>query len=272
VSAAAPPAPAHLATTLTSPGPPGPAPAPPPAPLTGRAVDRGSVRHATLQVLEWEVDGASKVVGDARIGFGHLRGIATVGGRLEAVGLEVDGTLNVNGVAEVAHRLSLRGTGHFGAALHAGELTVDGRLETPTDLVVDGAADLAGHLDLRGGLRTGALTFRGSLLVVGDLLATGPLVGTLTGDGRAASVRAPTVEIRRPRELPWRRAPEFRTLRIEGEELRLEGVVAEFVQAERIHLGPGCRIARHEGRIVERHRSAVVGPSVRSDIPPGYSR
>ena len=72
--------------------------------------------------------------------------------------------------------------------------------------------------------------------------------------------------------LPWETKGTLRTLRIEGREVHLEGVTVEFLRADAIFLGEGCRVARHEGTIVARHRTAVVGPSAVSHPWAGLSR
>src|SRR5690348_14363480 len=91
---APPPAPASAPRT---PAVPAPAPAPArQAPLTGAVTDVDA-RHETLRVLDWTVEGSSKVVGDAEVGFARVHGLAAIGGKLTAAGVTVDGSISVRG-------------------------------------------------------------------------------------------------------------------------------------------------------------------------------
>lgn len=271
-------APAPVAPPSSPPAPPpsNAPPATPPAPppeLTGSSRDTGAVRHETLRVLDWSVRGASKVLGDATVGFARLQGIITVGGKLTATDVRAEGTLNVLGPIEIGHRLALRGEGKFSKSLRTFELSSKGRLDLGGDLVATGPVELEGVTELQGGLTAGALTLRGSLLAPGEIALQGDLDATLEGRSVVGPIRAGRVTIRRPTFPPWRRSGELRTLRLEGTELRLEGVVAEFVKGTAIYVGAGCRLARVEGPIVERHRDSTVGPSaVTDDIPGGLWR
>ena len=251
------------------------APAAPPAapPLEGELHDEGSARHDRVRVQVWSVEGASKVLGEAAVGLARTRGLVTVGGKLSAVEFSARGTLNVGGATQVEHGLVIDGTGRFSAPVRTGDLSARGTLELKGDLRATGAVLLEGKNELAGGLDAASLTLRGSLRAPGEIRVAGELRAVLTGVSRVGPVRAGLVTIERPRFPPWKRNGTLSTLRIEAREAHLEGVTVEFLRAESIYVGPGCRIARYEGRIVERHRGSTVGPSAVSDhIPPGLWR
>jgi cytoskeletal protein CcmA (bactofilin family) len=141
-------------------------------------------------------------------------------------------------------------------------------VEVAGAISVDGAAELNGRCEIGEGLSAGSLRFTGELQLPDAVRVVGDIHGSLSGRSRAASLRAGSVEIvrARPHLPPWGPPGTLEVLRIEANEVRLEGVVAEFVKSDRIYLGRDCRISRVEGQIVERHRSAQVGPSRVSDV------
>ena len=251
--------------------PPAAAPAVPPPPLTGTVSDRGAVRHDELRTLEWTVEGASKVLGSAEAGFAHLHGMVTIGRALTAVDLGARGTLTVEGTARLTGRLRLTGTGRFLSGLRAAALTADGRLEVAGDLEVTDEAVVGGITEVGGALRAGTLTFSGEFRVAGPVSA-GAVTGTLEGRCRTGPIRAASIAIGRPVGAPWKSPGRLTTLRIEADTAYLTGVTVAYLRADAVHLGPDCRVARLEGRLVERHRSARVGPSSISEPPPGISR
>jgi cytoskeletal protein CcmA (bactofilin family) len=274
-AAPAPATPAHPAAASPSPAASvPPAPLPPLPPLTGASADVGAARHDVLRVLDWTVRGASKVLGDATVGFARIRGVATVGGKLAATEVTVRGTLNVLGTTEVAHRFAGTGTARFSASVRSAEFASNGRTVIEGDLRAARGVELTGNAEVSGNLEAASLHFRGTLTTPGAVRLAGDLHATLLeGRSHVGLLVARGIWIVQPRFPPWRTPGTLQTLRIEGTEVHLEGVVAEFVKGDAIHLGPGCRISRVEGPVVERHKDAFVGPSaVSEDIPAGLWR
>ncbi|HEY6238897.1 MAG TPA: hypothetical protein VIZ68_06925, partial [Thermoplasmata archaeon] len=94
--------------------------------------------------------------------------------------------------------------------------------------------------------------------------------GRLAGTSRATTLQADRVVVRRSGFRGRHATFEVRT--IEAKEADLEGVVAEYVRADRIALGPGCQIARIDGEVTRVHASSHVGPVSRSPAPYGLTR
>lgn len=249
---------------------PAAAPPIPPPPLTGSVTDVDA-RHDALRVLDWTVKGSSKVVRDAEVGFARVRGFAAVGGKLTAAAATVEGTIAVGGRVHLAGALRLRGEAELGEEVVLGELELAGRLAAAGALRCHGNATVAGRLEVRTDLEAAVLKFTGQLIVPGTLRATS-VDGTLEGLSKVERIRADRIELRSPSFPPWKPKGTLHGLRIEAREARLEGVTLEFLEADEIYLGPECRIARVEGTIVERHRSARVGPSAVSTPWSGLTR
>jgi cytoskeletal protein CcmA (bactofilin family) len=240
-------------------------------PLIGATSDAGAGRHETLRVRDWRVVGASKVVGDADVGFADLRGNVTVGGAFRAADVRSRGQLSVNGITVVEGPLRANGYSEFSGAVRAERLETSGFFGVTADLAVTGTAAVTGRAEVAGSLSAGTLHLSGSVAVRGAVTVD-RLEGELRGASKTGPIRANSIELRAVRFPPWRAPGSLTTLRIEAHEVRLEGATVEFLRADRISLGPHCRVARVEGRIVERHRSSYVGPFARGWIAPGLSR
>jgi cytoskeletal protein CcmA (bactofilin family) len=267
-----------MAASPTTPPPPilpvrtAPSAAPPaPAPLEGEMWDTGAGRHETLRVRDWRVRGAAKVVGDAEVGFAVLAGSVTVGGSFRAADVTSRGQLTVNGTTRIEGPLRLDGYSEFSSEVRAQEMTSTGYLGVSADVIVPGRVTLRGRAEILGGLTAGTVSLGGTL-VAGGPVTVDRLEGELTGESKTGPIRANTVEFRAARFPPWKAPGTLTTLRIEATEVRLEGVTVEFLKADRIELGPHCRVARVEGRVVQRHRSASVGPFATGWIHPGLTR
>ncbi len=245
--------------------------APPPggAPPPGDLDDRGAVRRDAVRARAWRAEGATRVVGDVDCERADLNGLVTIGGALTAREAVARGTLEVRGPVHVAGSLSLEGTARVATGIAAGTLRIRGQLTAGADVRVDGPAEWAGHLDARGDLRAGAVVFDGRLTIDGALTATS-IDGRLRGRSQASRLTAERVVLRAPLRLGPR--GELTVLRIDAHEVDLEGVVCEYVRADRIILGAGSHVARVDGTIVRQHPRAHLGPESRSPPPPGLSR
>ncbi len=247
------------------PAPPAAPAGPPPADVD----DHGSVRRDAVRARRWEATGAARVVRDVDADRVDLGGLITIGGALRAREVASRGTLEVGGPVEVAEALTIEGSARIGAGLSAGSAHLRGRLECGGSLRVTGRTEWTGHLDARGDLAGGPVLFDGRLTLDGALTAT-TLDGRLRGRSRADRLAAERITLRAPRRLGPR--GELTVLRIDAREVDLEGVVCEYLRADRIVLGAGCEIARVDGTIVRQHAGGHVGPVSRSPPPPGLSR
>jgi cytoskeletal protein CcmA (bactofilin family) len=274
MAATAAPTPSVPVPTASAPAarPPIPPTAPPaPEPLTGEANDISVGFHEKLRVRDWRVQGASKVAADAEVGFASLQGTVTVGGTLRAAEVTSKGVLSVSGKTEVRGPLAVTGHGEFGAELRANDLTSFGTLAVRGNLTVLGVARLSGRTEVAGALGAGTIKLNGSLEVRGPVSAD-RIEGELWGPSRVDSIRAGSIDLSAPRFPPWKPRGQLYTFRIEATEVRLEGVTVEFLKADRIVLGPHCQVSRLEGEISEQHRTAYVGPEVKSEILVALSR
>ncbi|MGI0131580.1 MAG: hypothetical protein ACREDK_00550 [Thermoplasmata archaeon] len=232
--------------------------------------DLGASRHDAITAQRWVAQGTSKVLGEVDVEEATLHGGIAIRGTLTADRVHLDGYLEVEGPTRVAHQLALAGDARFTSDVRAGEMRGEGSIEVGGPLVVAGTLAWTGHLDVRGDVRAAALRFDGRLTVQGNLYAD-TVEGTLRGASRVQNILAPSIAIDRHAPLFGAKGC-LDALRIEGREVRLAGVVAQYLRADRASLGPDCHIARLDGTIVRRHASARVGPESTSPRPYGLRR
>lgn len=258
MSAAAPAAVARAGAVPPTPRPP------------GELTDRGAARRDRVHAERWVADGATKVAGDVDVGSAEVGGLTSVGGRVAAEDLTASGTIEVAGETHVARTLRVSGVGRFDGPVTAAEVEAAGEARFGAGLALDRALRFRGRVEVVGRLNAYLVRGDGQLSVGGPVTAH-EIVLRLRGPSRAERLEADLVSVGRLGG-PWGPGEALRVERIDAREALLEGVVAQYLKADRITLGPGCHIARADGVVVRRHRSSHVGPESRSPPPRGLSR
>lgn len=259
---------------MSTPAVPAGAPASVPTPRAGLLRDRGAVRHDTIDVARWTVNGTAKVAAHATVGDLRLRGLVSVGGRLGAGAVRGEGTLEVAGPIEVARSLSLKGTLRAGAPVHAGSLTIGGTVRATGPLTIDGTAAVTGLLESPS-LAAGGVQLVGGARIPGPVAAStffarlretshfGPIVGrSVVLYGKVPNIVDKVLF----------HECDVTADRIEAETVNLEGVDVAFVRAPQVVLGRYCHVTQVEGTIVRQHPSSFVGPESRTPPPYGLRR
>jgi len=182
--------------------------------------------------------------------------------------LVVTGTVTGRGDVQ-ADRVKVVGTLSVEGSLEARALHVVG----PCKLARDGCGgdwELVGPLSAQGNLRVERLSLCGRLTVTGEVVSQ-DLDIELRGPSRVAALRGGRVKVK-PRDLLrgffGRNRGRLEARVVEGEDVHLEGVVAEEVRGRRIRLGPGCVVGRVEySETLSVDPGAEVREKIRKDSP-----
>ncbi|MCI4339184.1 MAG: hypothetical protein L3J68_02480 [Thermoplasmata archaeon] len=232
-----------------------------------------------MRATSWTTTGIAKVQGDVDVGTGTASGLVSIAGKLTAGTFRSRGTLEVVGPADVRDRLSLDGTVHFQAGVHAGELSSNGTVRCGGDLRVDRSLSATGLVEAPSA-HVGLFDLTGSAQISGDLEALLSVRARFHGDTRIERVRAHRVELHGPPPsvIPtllrtvFGGAATVEVHRIEADTVELSAVNVQFVHAREVVLGPGAHVTTVEGTIVRQHATSRVGPESRSARPHGLSR
>jgi len=263
------PTPAVPTRPATVPAPPA-KPAPPP-PRSGDLTDQGAVVREATRARSWTLKGWGKVAGALDLDRLSVDGDLAVSGAALVDRCDSHGHLTIDGPTTGTGPWTLDGEHRFGGAVRVQALRSRGRLDVKGALTVEQALDAEGTLDVTGELSAASVRWHGAARVGGDVVAPEIQI-TVGGLSKVAALRGDRVRVDRPRGRPGKEPPTLEVLEIEAQEATLVGVVAQHVRADRILLGPGCRISGYEGTLVSRDRHAVVGPQRRSAPPPGLWR
>jgi cytoskeletal protein CcmA (bactofilin family) len=210
------------------------------------------------------------VTGDIDVDTALVDGTASIGGKVVATELRVDGTLEVSGDSSVRHVVKLDGSSRLGGTLHAGDLDVRGAVRIAGAVDVDRSITWRGILEVGGPVRASRVAGEGRIEVA-DALNAKEVDLVLDAPSRIRTITAETVRVRVKRR-PFQDPPALELERIEADLVDLEGVHLEYLRAGRINVGSGCRIARFDGQVVRRHGNARLGPSSISPRPHGLWR
>jgi len=250
--------------------PPAAPAAPSEPPLAGELSDTGVARRDRVRTLRYATHGSVRIDGDLTAGTVHLHGLTNVGGRVNADHLRLEGSLDTAGDVDIASEATLKGRTSIGGSLRVGDVTVGGRLHVAGGIAANGGARFIGVVSATGPLTARSLGFTGALEVAGHVESP-YIVGKLRGRSVVGTLHGQHVRIVRAGLLPFGAAT-LTVDSIEASEVDLAGVRCEYLRAERIRLGPGCRITRVDGPIARQHRSARVGPAAIVDAPAGMTR
>ncbi len=259
------------AATPTSPPSAPAAAAPAPPPRSGDLVDNGAMVRDGLRARSWRIRGLARSTKDVELDELELRGDLAIDGTLVADRGDVEGHLSTAGEARGSGAWRLSGESRFGGALRVGGLVAKGRVDVRGDLASSGPVRLDGSLDVLGGIEAAGFVADGSLTAVGELHSP-EFTLVIRDASKVAALRCPRITVTRPTP-PWASEPPvLDALEIEGKEVRLAGVTARYVKADRLAIGPGCQISEVDGSIVSQSPRSHVGPQVRSPRPKGLTR
>lgn len=252
---------------------------PPAAPLAGAIRQAGASRVTSVRTLEWSARGFTKVLGNVEVGRGVTSGSLAIGGSLTGGELDLSGTTRVECDVRAAKSLRTRGSFRAGGSLFGRTVRLSGMGHISGGVEISEGLRWDGSLDVGQDVRSDAVRFHGSLHVLGTLRAR-TISGVVERLSSVGAIEADWVEIRRrppllPFALPILPPPAWHTLavaRIEATEAHLSGVRAHRLKADRIWLGPNTHVEYVEGTIVERDKTAHVGPESESPPPPGMNR
>ncbi len=265
--AATPPAPAPPKPPANPAASAPPPPAPPP-PRSGDLSDSGASVRDSVRARSWRIQGRARASKELEVDELHLEGDLAVGGKVIADRCEVKGRLSAAGEGRGTGAWGLDGETRLGGALHVGALAVQGRLDVRGELGVTGALQVAGSLDVQGAVSASSIHLDGSVAATGAVAAP-EAAFVIRGPSKLAALHTRRLTVTRP-AAPWdSEPPVLDVLEIEAEEARLAGVVARYVKAARISIGPGCRITEIDGAVVAQSPRSHVGPQVKSPRPKG---
>jgi len=244
-------------------------PAPSPPPRSGDLQDSGAVRRDAVRAHRWSASGAAKVLGDVDVDEATLSGLTSIRGDVTGGSISASGTCDILGSVRLTGAFRGSGTTTIGKGVSAEEIDLSGAASVHGPVESSGRVRWAGSLETGEGVSAARVEFEGRGVVPGAIVAK-EVEGRIRGDSRFGSISADRVRITRPARLFAQ--GELRVLTIEGKDVELEAVVAQYVKAERVALGAHCQIARVDGTITRRHPTARVGPASQSPPPYGLSR
>ncbi|HTT26027.1 MAG TPA: hypothetical protein VMH90_03570, partial [Thermoplasmata archaeon] len=219
----------------------------------------------------WTLKGRAKVTGPVELDELSVHGDLAIAGPAQVDRWEADGHLTVEGEASGKGPWRCAGEHRFGAGVTVQSLEARGRVDVGGTLQAVQQIAVHGTLDVGGDVRGGAVAWHGAAAITGEVRASSIAITTV-GPSKVAALRADTIRVDRPGGRFAANPATLDVLEIEGKDVHLTGVVAQYVKADRITVGPGCRLAQVDGTVVSRDASSHIGPQSRSPKPYGLSR
>ena len=206
------------------------------------------------------VSGSGTVNGNVRCeGQFSSSGAAKIRGTLEAAGLQVSGSCELDRDCTVQRRLEASGAAKFGGAVQANSIVFSGATTCGADVSAEDFR-CSGICRIPGLLNAENVEFR------------------LCGDSDVGDIGGSSILVRpeHKRGLYRFRHNELRTGTVEGDNVDLEYTVANTVRGNVVRIGPGCKVRR-----VEFSESLVVSPEAQvkeqvqvdqRELPEGFAQ
>jgi cytoskeletal protein CcmA (bactofilin family) len=224
-----------------------------------------------VRARSWLLRGQAKVTGSVELDALSVIGDLSVAGAARVDRWESQGRVTVLGEANGTGAWTLSGEQRFGSALTTGSLRSKGRLDVHGALQLQQELSIEGSLDVEGDVTAPTLSWNGAVSISGTVAARS-VTATIRGDSKVARIRADRVVVHRASSPFYREPPTLDVLEIEAQEVQLAGVVAQFIRAAKITVGPGCRVSEVDGTVVSVDRGSHVGPQVKSTKWHGLTR
>lgn len=202
------------------------------------------------------ISGAGKIEGDVVAQEIHVSGSAKCEGRVEAKEMHVSGSV-VFAKDVVADELKVSGSGRVEGSAQVKEFKCSGSFRAAKDLSGEYIKS-SGRLHVASNLECDIFKASGGF-EIGGLLSADRVDIDLAGKSQAREIGGETISVRRR---GWRDrgilldglvrlfagsgAAELRVAQIEGDDVALEGTVADVVRGKRVDIGEGCRIGKVE--------------------------
>lgn len=209
-----------------------------------KIVGSGSVKGNPVQTREFKVAGSARVSGDLQADTAKIAGSCQFDGSVQVDDFRSSGSVRIAG------------------SLHADDVESSGFLQVAEDVRAD-------DLHLSGSFRAGGPVecddFRsvGAFRIEGELHAADVDI-QLAGDSYVRSIAANDVDVRVTGGL-FRTQGALKAERIVAQDVYLEGVEADYVEGQDVHVGPHCRIGTVKAQDLVVHQSSEV----RERTPPG---
>ncbi|MCI4366601.1 MAG: hypothetical protein L3K08_02495 [Thermoplasmata archaeon] len=217
------------------------------------------------------LNGRAKVTGPVELDAITVRGDLAIAGSAKVDRWDTDGHVSVEGAASGGGAWRCAGEHRFGAALTVESLDARGRLDVAGALTTTGAISVVGSIDVVGDVKGASVTWSGAAAISGEVRA-GSIAITTIGPSKVGALRANSIRIAHKGGRFAANPAALEVLEIEGKEVHLAGVIAQHVKADRISVGPGCRLSQVDGTVVSRDPSSHIGPQSKTPRPYGLSR
>lgn len=181
-------------------------------------------------------------------------GSARVRGDLEAESTKVAGSCAFEGSVRT-DEFRASGSVRVEGALSADNLEASGSLEVGKDLTADKVVT-SGSLRIGGAAKADSFQASGSVRIQGPLVADSVDI-ELAGSSTVQSIEADSVRVRASGGF-LRSRGDLTVGRIQADDVYLEGTTADLVVADRVRLGPHCRVKVVEAESLVVHESSEV--------------
>ena len=214
----------------------------------------GSQKVIDVYAREFTCTAAGKISGDLDAELAEIRGSCKVEGNVIASLLKIGGAMKVNGNIK-AELIRAKGAFKVLGGVNADHFRITGATKVMKAITSSHEISVMGVLKCGSDVTAGNFTLLGVADIDGTLKAS-EFNADLSGRSTIRNLNADKIDVRVKKK---KRDTELISKKIIGQDIYLEATTAEYVEGDKVELGPGCMIGEVKAKSLEVHKKSKVG-------------
>ncbi len=213
-----------------------------------------SRKFADVYAREFTCMAAGKVAGNLDAEIAEVKGACKVQGDVKALLLKVGGSMKVEGNVQ-AELVRAKGAFKVLGSVNADNFRITGATKVLKAITSSHEISVMGVLKCGSDVTAGKFSLLGVADIDGTLKAS-QFNADLSGRSTIRNLNADKIDVRVKKN---RGKTELISKKIIGQDIYLEATTAEYVEGDKVEIGPGCLIGEVKAGSLEVHKKSKVG-------------
>ena len=213
-----------------------------------------SRKFVDVYAREFTCMAAGKIAGNLDAELAEVRGSCKVEGNVKAALLKIGGAMKVNGNIE-SELIRAKGAFKVLGSVKADNFRITGATKVEKEITSSDEISVMGVLKCGSDVAAGKFTLLGVADIDGTLKAS-EFKANLSGRSSIRNVEADNIDVRIKEK---NKKTELISKKIIGQDIYLEATTAEYVEGDKVELGPGCLIGEVKAKSLEVDKKSKVG-------------
>ena len=214
----------------------------------------GSQKVIDVYAREFTCTSAGKITGNLDAELAEVKGSCKVEGNIRTSLLKVGGAMKVNGDIK-AELIRAKGAFKVLGSVNADHFRITGATKIEKAIISSDEISVMGVLKCGSDVTAGKFTLLGVADIDGTLKAS-EFNADLSGRSTIRYLNADKIDVKIKKNT---NKTELISKKIIGQTIYLEATTAEYVEGDKVEIGPGCLIGEVKAKSLEVHKKSKVG-------------